>query len=184
VYTGSAQLWQGDTTIKGSSITLDDKNGDLAAEAVATRTMLIQRDNDNKEQRVVSVGNAKVFNYKDSVRRATYAGEAHLTGPQGELTASRIDLYLKESGDEIEHLTAFESVGLREQNQRKTTGNDLTYFGADERYVVAGAPVKIVDQCGRETTGRTLTFFKATDRIVVDGKEQGRTQSKGKSQCP
>jgi lipopolysaccharide export system protein LptA len=69
-------------------------------------------------------------------------------------------------------------VTLRDQN-RKTTGARMTYFSADERYVVTGAPVTIVDQCGRDTTGKTLTFYKATDRIVVDGNEQFRTQTKG-----
>jgi lipopolysaccharide export system protein LptA len=60
----------------------------------------------------------------------------------------------------------------------------MTYFSADERYVVTGTPVTIVDQCGRDTTGRTLTFYKATDRIVVDGNEQFRTQTKGVATCP
>ena len=68
---------------------------------------------------------------------------------------------------------------------RKTTGQRLTYFGAEERYLVTGAPVTIVDECGRETTGRTLTFYRATDRIVVDGNEQVRTQTRGSNAtCP
>ena len=71
---------------------------------------------------------------------------------------------------------------LRE-NARKTTGTRMTYFVADERYVVTGAPVTILDECGRETIGKTLTFFKATDRIVVDGNEQIRTQTKGGGVC-
>ncbi len=60
---------------------------------------------------------------------------------------------------------------------RKTTGQRLTFFGVDQRYLVTGSPVTIVDECGRETTGRTLTFFRTTDRIVVDGNEQIRTQT-------
>jgi lipopolysaccharide export system protein LptA len=91
---------------------------------------------------------------------------------------------LKESGDELERLEAYDGTTLRELSRRKTTGDRLTYFSADERYVVTGAPVTIVDECGRETTGRTLTFYKTTDRIIVDGNEQVRTQTKGKSNCP
>ncbi len=30
-YTGNAQLWQGETSIKGSTIVIDEKTGDLAA---------------------------------------------------------------------------------------------------------------------------------------------------------
>ena len=33
IYTGSAQLWQGETSIKGASITIDNKTGDLAPPA-------------------------------------------------------------------------------------------------------------------------------------------------------
>jgi len=54
----------------------------------------------------------------------------------------------------------------------------LTYFAADERYVMTGLPVKIEEEC-RETTGRTLTFFKSADRIIVDGNERKRTEVKG-----
>jgi hypothetical protein len=59
----------------------------------------------------------------------------------------------------------------------------MTYTTADERYVIVGAPVKIVDPCERETTGKTLTFLKATDNIVVDGNQQTRTQTKGGGKC-
>src|SRR5205807_3184019 len=109
--------------------------------------------------------------YEDAVRRATYAGDAHLSGPQGDMTAAKIELYLKPSGDELDRAEAYDSVTLRDQN-RKTTGLRLTYTTGDERYVVAGTPVTIVDECGRETTGKTLTYLKSADTIVVDGNEQ------------
>ena len=112
----------------------------------------------------------------------TYTGDAHLSGPEGDMTAAKIELYLKESGDELERCEAYDSVTLREQS-RTTTGSRMTYTTADERYVIVGTPVKIVDQCERETTGRTLTFLKATDNIVVDGNQQTRTQTKGGGKC-
>lgn len=180
VYTGSAQLWQGDTTIKASSIAIDNKSGDLTSEGpVTTAAILEETDKDQKKQRVRSIGTSKDFRYEEAPRRATYTGDAHMRGPQGDMTANRIELYLKPSGDELERAEAYDSVTLHEESGRKTTGARLTYFGAEARYVVTGAPVKVVDACNRETIGKTLTFFKATDRIVVDGNEQVRTQTKG-----
>ena len=42
-YEGTAQLWQGDTTIKGDTIVIDSKTGDLTASgSVTTTTMLDQ----------------------------------------------------------------------------------------------------------------------------------------------
>jgi LPS export ABC transporter protein LptC/lipopolysaccharide transport protein LptA len=183
VYTGNAQLWQGDTTIKGSAITIDSKTGDLsAAGPVATTSVMMHEGTDGKRERVRSIGSSQAFRYEDSARKTTYEGDAHLSGPQGDTVAGKIELFLKPSGDEMETAEAYEAVTLRDRN-RKTTGNRLSYRSADQSYVVSGTPVTVVDECGRETIGRTLTFFHNTDRIIVDGNEQVRTMSKGKSNC-
>jgi lipopolysaccharide export system protein LptA len=183
VYTGHALLWQGETSVKGASITLESDTGDLTATGpVTTSTMLLQEDDKGNTQKVSSIGTSKDFAYLDAMRRATYTGDAHITGPQGDLTSPRVELFMKPSGDELERAEAYDGVTLRGDG-RKTTGIRLTFFGADQRYLVTGAPVTIVDECGRETTGRTLTFFRTTDRIVVDGNEQIRTQTSGKSTC-
>ena len=183
-YVGNAQLYQGETVIKGATILVDERTGDLTATGpVTTTTALEQEGKDQRRERVRSVASAADFAYEETLRRATYTGEAHMIGPQGDMTADKIELYLKPSGDELERAEGYENVTLRDRN-RKTTGGRLTYFSADERYVVTGAPVTIVDQCGRVTTGKTLTFYKATDRVVVDGNEQFRTQTKGVATCP
>jgi len=178
-YSGAARLFQGDTTIKGDTIIIDSKAGNLAAAgSVTTTTMLDQVDKDKKKQRVHSIATSKEMKYDDADRRMTYTTDAHMSGPDGDMTAVRIELYLKPSGDELERAEAFENVTLREQN-RETKGAKMIYTTANETYVVTGAPVKIIDECQRETTGKTLTFNKGTDRIVVDGGTQIRTQTKG-----
>jgi lipopolysaccharide transport protein LptA len=183
-YTGSAQLWQGETVIKAPSLVIDSKNGNLDATGpVATVSILQQQSKSGAVEKMRSVGTANGFKYEDADRRATYSGDAHLNGPEGDVTAQKIELFLKESGDELDRVEAYTDVTLHSESS-KTTGVRLTYFDTDGRYVVRGTPVTTVDSCGRETTGRTLTFFKATDRIIVDGNEQIRTQTKGKSNCP
>jgi LPS export ABC transporter protein LptC len=179
VYTGAAQLYQGDTSIKGETISIDNKSGNLSASGgVTTTTVLDQVGKDKKKQRVHSVATSKEIKYEDAGRRLTYLTDAHMSGPEGDMNAARIELYLTPSGDELERAEAFENVTLREQN-RETTGTKMIYTTADETYVVTGAPVKIVDECRRETIGKTLTFNKGTDRIVVDGGAQIRTQTRG-----
>lgn len=183
-YSGSALLWQGDTQIKSPSLVIDSAEGDLsAAGPVTTVAVLLQAGPDGQKERVRSTGTASAFEYEDETRRATYTGDAHIRGPQGDLTATKVELYLKASGDELDRVEAYDAVELR-ADTRKTTGLRLTYFADEGRYVVTGAPATVADECGRETTGRTLTFYKAVDRIVVDGNEQVRTQTKGKSNCP
>jgi LPS export ABC transporter protein LptC/lipopolysaccharide transport protein LptA len=183
-YTGKALLWQAETQIKAPSIVIDSESGNLnATGTVATVAMLLQEKDNGEKERVRSNGAGKTFDYDDATRRATYTDDAHVRGPQGDLTATKIELYLKPSGDELDRVEGYDTVVLRSDG-RKTTGDRLTYFGDEGRYVVTGAPVTILDNCGRETTGHTLTFFRSTDRIIVDGNDQTRTQSKGKSNCP
>ena len=182
-YTGSARLIQGETSVKGDSIVIDNKAGNLgAAGNVVTMTVLDSKDkkdaSEKKKERASSTATAKDFTYDDATRRMTYTTDAHMSGPEGDMTAARIELFLKPSGDELDRAEAFEKVVLREQS-RETTGSKLIYTTSNETYVVTGAPVKILDQCKRETVGRTLTFNKGADSIVVDGNAQIRTQTKG-----
>ena len=186
-YTGNAQLWQDETSIKGPSIVLDDKTGDLTAGGgVATVTVRDSLENNKKIERVRSIANASDFRYEEAARRATYTGDAHMNSPDGDMTAARIELYLKPSGpggSDLERAEAYENVTLRDQN-RTTTGARLTYTTADQRYVVRGAPVRVLDECRRETIGSTLTYLKSSETITIDGNEQTRTQTKGSGQCP
>jgi lipopolysaccharide export system protein LptA len=138
---------------------------------------------DKKSERVRSITTAADFRYEESVRRATYTGNAHMNSPDGDMTAAKIELYLKPAGDELDRAEAYDAVTLRDQN-RTTTGTRLTYTTRDELYVVTGAPVKVLDECQRETIGRTLTYRKSADTITIDGNEQTRTQTKGRAQCP
>jgi LPS export ABC transporter protein LptC len=110
---------------------------------------------------------------------------SRLSGPEGDVSAARIELVLAKTGSRLEGLEAYTAVTVR-LDTRVATGDRLTYFTEDERYVMTGiatVPVKIVEEC-RETTGRTVTFFKSTERIIVDGNEQVRTQSKRGGPCP
>jgi len=183
-YEGMAQLWQGDTSVKGDLVGIDSKTGDLwASGSVVTTTMLDQTDKDKKKERVRNMGTSKEFNYEDARRLATYTGDVHLNGPNGDVIAQKFEAFLKESGSELERAEAHDETNnltLREQG-RKTTGTHLTFTSADDQYVVTGLPVTIVDQCKRETKGRTLTFRRATDTIQIDSNDRARTQTKGGS---
>jgi LPS export ABC transporter protein LptC len=176
-YTGSARLIQGETSVKGDAITIDNKAGNLGATGnVITMTVLDSKD--KKKERASSMATAKDFKYDDAQRRMIYTTDAHMSGPDGDMTAARIELFLKPSGDELDRAEAYDNVVLREQS-RETKGSKLIYTTENETYVITGTPVRILDQCQRETIGRTLTFNKGADSIVVDGNSQIRTQTKG-----
>jgi lipopolysaccharide export system protein LptA len=181
IYTGNATMWQGETAIRAEKIAIDQSKGDLIGSGNARSTIALDTG--------VSVAHASDIRYDDAAHTITYAsaqpaagalaGQAQLSGPQGDLRADRIEVIMASGGGHITRLEAYTNVSLK-LDTRSAAGERLTYFADDERYLMAGAgtkAVKVVEAC-RETTGRTLTFFKSTDRIIVDGNEEIRTQTR------
>jgi LPS export ABC transporter protein LptC len=182
-YTGGARLWQGDTTIQGDTIVLDERSGDLKASGAVRSTFVLEQLDEKTQQKtkVPSIASAKDLHYEDALRRATYTTDAHVNGPQGDCRADRIEMYFVEGGGALERAEAYRDVKLL-TDARTSTGDRMTYFAADERYIMVGAPVRIVEEC-RETTAKTLTFWRSTDRILADGNEEIRTLTKKGGTC-
>ncbi len=208
-YNGEARLWQVDTSIRGDTIAIDDATGNLAA-AGAVRTEMRLKETDKAKGDAagakkpapkpaaattadprgnLTIATADSMLYEDARRLATYTSNARVRSDDSDLKADRIEMFLDESGRGLERLEAYEKVSLKDPT-KFGKGDRLTYFSADERYVMSnttGPLVKVIEQLPgecRETTGRTLTFFRATDSITVDGKEESRTQTKTGGKCP
>jgi lipopolysaccharide export system protein LptA len=169
-------------TLQGETVVLDDRAGNLTANTqVRTRMMLEELDKKtNEKQLVESLGSSDRFVYEDEVRRATYTGNAHLTGPQGDVTAKRIELFLQEDGRTLDRAEAYDDVVARLEGGQRASGARLTYFAEDERYVMTGTPVRIleiVEGGCRETLGAALTFIRSTDTISVVGTEGNRSRT-------
>ena len=181
IYTGKAWLWQGDTSIKAGTITLDDREGDLVATGSVVAALPIAAKT-TEGAGPTSLGKAGEFQFEDSKRRALFAKDATFDGVQGNLRAERIELFLAPKDNALDRLEAQGALVKVVLEKREATGTKLTYQPAREEYVLVGSPVKFVESC-RETSGRTLTFYKGSDRISVDGNEEQRTQTKGGSSC-
>jgi lipopolysaccharide transport protein LptA len=181
VYTGNARLWQGDTSIQADVITLDDRAGNLTATRQVRSRMLVERaGDDGRREQVETIGTANHLVYDDAARRATYTGNARLSGPQGEVRGPRIELFLAADGRTLDRVEAYEQVAVRLQGGEHASGTRLTYYGADERYVMHGTPVKIeeiIEGGCRETSGASLTFLRSTDTITVVGTEGNRSRT-------
>ena len=209
IYTGTAALWQGDTAIRGDVITLDQEKGDLIAAGSARSTLMLDTGASDGTAAEIRYDDAKrLITYNappvtaappvvpgpaaaparapaPAVVTVPPALQPHLIGGQGDIRADRIEIKLGTENGRADRLEAYTNVTVR-VDVRVATGNRLTYFSEDERYLLAGAPnvgVSVVEGC-RETTGKTLTFFKSTDRIIVDGNEELRTQTKRGGPCP
>ena len=180
-YTGSAHLWQDDTEFHGEEIVLDEATGNISASGdVRTRTILSQLNDDTGVQEdSVTTARAGQMEYDDTLRLATYTGEAQVSGPRGDVFGDTIRIYLHEDSKTLDRVEASGNVRL-ETPGRFVTGAALLYYDADGRYEMEGEPVRIVEdleeEC-RETIGRTLTFFITGDELSVDGRAETRTQT-------
>jgi lipopolysaccharide export system protein LptA len=178
VYSGAARLTQpGGTELQADTLEIDDTSGNLTAH-LKVRTKMMLDDVDPKTKQRTStetIGTADHFVYEDAKRLATYTSagsvQAHLVGPIGDLTANRIDLFLKEGENELERLEADGTVTTIESN-RTAHGRHLTYTSADETYVMVGSPVEVVSKeptsCRKQLAG-LLRFQRAVDNIQTEG---------------
>ena len=213
VYRGGATLWQGSTTIRADTITLDQQKNNLVAAGSAKSTLDLDTG--------LSSGSGNEIRYDDEKRLVTYSGAtlppttergagsagaragapravpvrtAQLTGPQGDVRGERIEIVLAKEGNKVERLEGYTGVTLK-LDKRTAVGSRLTYYAGEERYVMSAAGTTRVTvtevqtassgavSC-RETVGRTLTFYKSTDRITVDGNDQNRTEMQVKPCAP
>lgn len=184
VFTGNARLWQVDTAIQGEIVTLDGRTGNLTASGGVQSKLLLEQINGATKapENVSAVALGREMQYDDAARKATYSGDARVNGPEGDVRAATIEMFLAPEGRQLERLEASEAVSLR-QGARTVTGDRMSYFAADQRYVMSGKLVRMTAENCQETLGRILTFFRSTDRILVDGNEVARTQTTS-ADCP
>ena len=191
-YDGNARLWQEDTQIQADKIIIEDKTGNLRATTKVVTVMKLSQPGDKtaKGQKKADVEptntTADEFLYEDSKHRAIYTGNAHMSGPSGEVTADKIELFLAEQGGELERAEADGNVVSR-QDVRRAYGKHLTYLAKDDTYTMTGSPVKIFDQTPtncRITEGASLTFHRTGNTTIASGNDTTGQTTKTAPTCP
>ena len=180
-YSGKARLWQdqSQSKIDADTIVLNDRSGNMTARTNVSTSMLLEEIDPNTKQKKVSLTTATsdLLVYEDAKRLAVYTGtkttQANMKGPYGDVTANRIDLYLKEGGDELERAEAHGAVTVKEP-LRTATGDVLVYTAANDTYTMTGNPVEAIERdapastlCKR-TRGATLTFTRSVGSIRAE----------------
>lgn len=167
VYRGGATLWQGSTTIRADTISLDQQKSNLVATGSAKSTLELDTG--------LSSGSGNEIRYDDQKRLVTYSGaplppttergagsagarigapsdarravpvrDAQLSGPQGDLRGERIEIALAKEGNKVERLEGYTGVTLK-LDKRTAVGSRLTYYASEERYVMSAAGTKAVE---------------------------------------
>jgi lipopolysaccharide export system protein LptA len=208
-YEGNATLWQDDTTIKADKIVVDDKTGNLhAITNVVSRMVLTEPD---EKTPAGGAGAAKAgapkppaakpgprtppeptttradeLLYEDATHRATYTGSAHMSGPDGDVTGDKIELFLAEQGGQLDRAEADGNVVSR-QESRRAYGRHLTYVAKDALYTMTGSPVKLYDQSPTNCTiteGTTLIFDRSLKTSTASGNTTAGQRTRTEPTCP
>lgn len=190
-YTGNATLWQEKTTIKGETIHIDEKNGNLTASGGATTVFMFEETDatTGKQKLVESTGRSETFVYTDAKRLATYTGKAQINGAQGNVSGDRIDLFLKPDVNELERAEASGADGsvVVREGPRVAKGNHLTYTAADDKYLMIGTPVEVIEEnkgsCSI-THGAEVTFSRTSETAGVRGNTLFPHTSRTLPACP
>lgn len=191
-YDGNARLWQEDTEIRADNIVIDDKTGNLRATSRVVTSMKLSQAGDKtpkgekKPDAEPTNTTAVELLYEDAKHRATYTGNAHMSGPSGDVTADKIELFLAEQGGELERAEADGNVVSR-QEARRAHGKHLTYLARDDTYTMTGSPVRIFDQTPtncRITEGATLTFHRTGNTTIASGNDTTGQTTKTAPECP
>jgi LPS export ABC transporter protein LptC len=178
-YTGNARLWQdqSQSKIDAGTIILDDRTGNLTARTSVRTSMLMEDVDPKTKQKTVTPTDATsdLLVYDEAKRLAVYTGtperQAHMQGIHGDMTADRIDVYLQESGNQLERAEAHGTVTVKE-GARTAKGNELVYTASNDTYVMKGSPVEAIEReapnsC-KKIVGTTLTFQRSVGSISAD----------------
>jgi lipopolysaccharide export system protein LptA len=179
IYDGNARLWQDDTDIKADRIMVEDKTGNLHATTHVVTRMTLEEASDKPDAKKPAAGppakptdtTADDLLYEDDKHRATYTGSAHMKGPDGDVTADKIELYLAEQGGQLERAEAEGNVVSKQEN-RRAFGRHLTYLSKDDLYTMVGLPAKVYDDVApncKFTEAATVTFRKEGNTTAASG---------------
>jgi lipopolysaccharide transport protein LptA/LPS export ABC transporter protein LptC len=177
VYIGNSRLWQGATKVNADTIIVDDKTGNLEARTnVHTEMMMDDVDpKTNVRKSTKSTAESDTFVYDDDQRLATYTTKAHLIGSESDVTADKLELFLKKDVNELERVEGYGANGavIVKEGGRIATGARVTYLASDQTYHMTGTPVEAIEIAGpndcKKSVGATLTFQRAVDSITMKG---------------
>jgi lipopolysaccharide export system protein LptA len=192
-YSGNALLWQDKSRIAGETIVMNDRTGNLNAKGNVRSTMMLEDEDPKTKVRKLTEtrGSADILVYDDAKRLATYtatgATPARLASVQGDMSGNRIDLYLKESGNEVERAEVDGNVAVTLETLYATSRH-LVYTADEDKYVLTGEPVVSVtkdkDGTCKETRGNTVTYRRSLDSTSVEAMAGVATETKPLPACP
>ena len=179
-YEGKAVVWQGANRVQADRIDIDRTSQIFEARGNVISQFADQNKNANAKKGaplVFTVVRAPQLTYRSETRLAEYqGGNVLLTRPELNVSANRLQAYMKESGsgDSLDKAIgdgAVKIVSSASKRTRTGTGEHSEYYAGEQKVVLSGGEPLLIDTVRGQTKGRQLTWWSNNDRLLVDGVE-------------
>jgi lipopolysaccharide export system protein LptA len=189
VLSGGATLWQGESSLSGQDVTLNDVERTLVAVG-QTRTLLASRrevtkqrsgskekERDGTTDREPTLVTARRVIYRESEGRAVFdEAVAIVQGPR-RATADRATALLG-ANRQVERVELLGSVSLTDSLAGRTGAADRAIdLPREERTILEGSPAWVKDAQGNRVEGATLTIRDRGHTVEVTAPPGGKTQT-------
>ncbi|MFY9611584.1 MAG: LPS export ABC transporter periplasmic protein LptC, partial [Blastocatellia bacterium] len=179
VYTENARGWQDDNFVKADRIELykEDKRMVAIGNVDSALYQTKRETSPGKREAVPGFAQSDRMFYSDEARLVHYEGSVKARQGEDHIEGSKVDVYLMEDSNEVDHLNAEGSVVLT-QPGRRGVGDKLVYTASDGRAVLSGKSARVDDVEKGSTLGSQLTFYSRDDRVFVENQQgTGRVRS-------
>lgn len=179
VYTENARGWQDDNFVKADRIELykEDKRMAAIGNVDSALYQTKRETSPGKREAVPGFAQSDRMSYSDEARLVHYEGNVKARQGEDHIEGSKVDVYLMEDSNEVDHLNAEGSVVLT-QPGRRGVGDKLVYTASDGRAVLSGKTARVDDVEKGSTMGSQLTFYSRDDRVFVENQQgTGRVRS-------
>jgi lipopolysaccharide export system protein LptA len=178
VYTGGARLWQDANTVEAASIEFNRDRRAMVARGTQSQpvsTVLLQIEKNGNPVAVAL--HSSFLSYTDIERRVHLEENVTANWDGVTVTSQQMDAFLEPRGQDensavsrgqLQKIVASEQVVVH-QTTRQAVGDQLTYYAAEDKFVLTGGPPSIFDAERGKITGVLLTFFRGDDRVLVEG---------------
>ena len=193
-------------TIKADTIVLDDKTGNLHATTNVTSTMILTEGTTSRRRpksapkrtaqpagappsrRSDQATVADELLYEDAKHQATYTGNAHMSGPDGDVTRDKIELYPRRAGRTARarrgrrqrRLAAGDAPRLRQAPDLSSPRTTL--------YTMTGTPGEALradaDQLPDHAKARRVVFDRTLSTSTASGNATAGQRTRSRARLP
>lgn len=164
-YSGNARAWQGSNFVRGTTISISQKDSRMIADGNVQSAIFGSRAAGGSD--VPIFASAAKMTYDGTKRTVKYEEDVSVKKGTDRITGRTATVWLNEKNEMT--ATDFENNVTIVQPGRNGSGDFARYTSADEKMVLRGRPAKVEDPEKGSLAGAELTIFLKDKRVLGNG---------------